>query len=115
MQLKDYKFNKSKYLSNEKDIWLLESIFGSDYLSNFMKNYDMEISEISIENLFKTTPLKFHVNKDNTRIYSENGFPLHNFYGDDNLTQIKARDALNYGLSVIETTMEKGTSKIFTE
>ncbi len=108
-------FSPSIFLPNPNRIWMLESILGQDYMMNFIKENEMVISESKIEKLFEQSGLKFFINTTNTRIYSETGSELHKFYEDKlvekPLTPIYALK--NYDLAILETTMEKGTSKTF--
>lgn len=109
------KFSPSVFLPNHEKVWLLESIVGNDYLMDFLNENEFEISEKTIEKLFEQSSLKFFINTTNTRIYSENGFALHSFYEDKLVgNPLKPVYALkNYDLTILETAMEKGTSKVF--
>lgn len=108
------KFQPSLYLPDYKDFWMIESILGSDYLIDYLKKTP-SISEKTIEQLFEGADIKFYLNNTNTRIYSENGLELHKYYKDKvsekSITPIYA--IKNYDLAILETAMEKGTSKIF--
>lgn len=109
------KFSPSVFLPKPQRLWMLESIFGTNYLMKFLNENSREISENTIEKLFEQSSIEFFVNTTNTRIYSKNGLELHKFY-DDKLTEksISPIYALkNYDLAILETAMEKGTSKIF--
>lgn len=109
------KFFPSVFLPTSDRIWMLESILSHEYLISFIKENNSEISEKKIEELFEKSSLKFFINTTNTRIYSENGIPLHNYYEDklleSPLTPIYALK--NYDIAILETATEKGTSKIF--
>ncbi|MBK7908774.1 hypothetical protein [Candidatus Pollutiaquabacter sp.] len=109
------KFYPSSFLPSFELFWMAESILGSDFIISFFSKNNPEISHLSIEKMFEESNVKFYINAKNTRIYSENGITLSEFYNDkDKLKPITAIYAIkNYDLSILETAFEKGSSKTF--
>ncbi len=109
------KFSPSSVLPNFDSFWMIESILSSDFLKKYLSDNVLEISLNTIEKMFEDSNLAFYINSKNSRIYSENGIALTDFYNDnDKVTSMKAIYAIkNYDLTILETAFEKGTSKTF--
>jgi hypothetical protein len=109
------RFSPSSILPNFEAFWMVESILSSEFIKKYAIQNVLEISLKTIEKMFEDSNVSFYINSKNTRIYSENGRALAEFYGDDNkITIMKAIYAIkNYELPLLETAFEKGTSKTF--
>lgn len=97
--------------------WMVRSIVGDELVREFVENDLLTINQERIEKIFNSSNVKFYLSKHNTRLYSENGLALQGFYDDEAMSEpLSPLYALNnYDIAILETTVEKGTSKIFGE
>ena len=105
----EYVFHPSSIVPIPQDIWMLESILGSEFFSNKFKNQSNIISHQTIEHVVNESSVEFYVGKNKKRVYSKNGLSYARYFNEhDDLEIIKPIYAIkNFDLAVLEEAYEK--------
>lgn len=105
----EYSFHASSIVPIPQDIWMLESILGSEFFSDKFKIHSNVISHQTIETVVNQSVVEFFVGKSKKRIYSANGLSYAKYFNEyDDLEKMKPIYAIkNFDLAVLEEAYEK--------